>query len=84
MKFSWPTVPSIQSLDGGENFKEVPWGGDTHDIWFDPTNADRFVITDDGGMSITTVHGRGFHRVNYAHRTDVSRRRRQSNPLLLL
>ncbi len=52
-----------QSLDGGENFKEVPWGGDTHDIWYDPTNADRFVITDDGGMNITTVHGRGFHRV---------------------
>ena len=52
-----------QSLDGGENFKDVPWGGDTHDIWFDPTNADRFVITDDGGMNISTVHGRGFHRV---------------------
>jgi len=52
-----------RSLDGGENFKEVPWGGDTHDIWFDPTNADRFVITDDGGMSITNVHGQGFHRV---------------------
>jgi photosystem II stability/assembly factor-like uncharacterized protein len=55
-----------QSLDGGENFKEVPWGGDTHDIWIDPTNPDRFVITDDGGMSITTVHGRGFHRVQLA------------------
>jgi photosystem II stability/assembly factor-like uncharacterized protein len=52
-----------RSLDGGENFKEVPWGGDTHDIWIDPTNPDRFVITDDGGMSITTVHGRGRHRV---------------------
>jgi photosystem II stability/assembly factor-like uncharacterized protein len=52
-----------RSLDGGENFKEVPWGGDTHDIWIDPTNPDRFVITDDGGMSITTVHGRGMHRV---------------------
>jgi photosystem II stability/assembly factor-like uncharacterized protein len=52
-----------QSLDGGENFKEVPWGGDTHDIWIDPENPDRFVITDDGGMSITTVHGRGLHRV---------------------
>jgi len=51
------------SLDGGENFKEVPWGGDTHDIWIDPTNPDRFVVTDDGGMNITTVHGRGFHRV---------------------
>ena len=53
-----------QSLDGGENFKEVPWGGDTHDIWIDPTNSDRIIVTDDGGMNITTVHGRGFHRVN--------------------
>jgi photosystem II stability/assembly factor-like uncharacterized protein len=52
-----------QSLDGGETFRTVPWGGDTHDIWIDPTNADRFVITDDAGMNITTVHGRGLHRV---------------------
>ena len=52
-----------QSLDGGENFHEVRWGGDTHDIWVDPANPDRFVITDDAGMIITTVHGRGFHRV---------------------
>ena len=47
----------------GESFHEVRWGGDTHDIWVDPRNPDRFVITDDGGMIITTVHGRGFHRV---------------------
>ena len=52
-----------QSLDGGQNFQEVRWGGDTHDIWIDPVNPDRFVITDDAGMIITTVHGRGFHRV---------------------
>ncbi len=52
-----------QSLDGGQNFQEVKWGGDTHDIWIDPTNPDRFVITHDAGMNITTVHGRGFHRV---------------------
>jgi photosystem II stability/assembly factor-like uncharacterized protein len=52
-----------QSLDAGENFHTVRWGGDTHDIWIDPVNADRFVITDDAGMQITTVHGRGFHRV---------------------
>ena len=52
-----------QSLDSGENFHEVRWGGDTHDIWVDPLNPDRFAITDDGGMVITTVHGRGFHRV---------------------
>ena len=52
-----------QSLDGGQNFQEVRWGGDTHDIWIDPKDPDRFLITDDGGMNITTVHGRGFHRV---------------------
>ena len=52
-----------QSLDWGESFHEVRWGGDTHDIWIDPANPDRFVITDDAGMIITTVHGRGFHRV---------------------
>jgi len=52
-----------QSLDAGQNFHEVRWGGDTHDIWIDPTNPDRFVITDDAGMIITSVHGRGFHRV---------------------
>lgn len=52
-----------QSLDGGETFRTVPWGGDTHDIWIDPTNADRIVVTDDLGMTITTVHGRGLHRV---------------------
>jgi photosystem II stability/assembly factor-like uncharacterized protein len=52
-----------QSLDGGETFHPVPWGGDNHDIWIDPTNADRFVITDDAGLTITTVHGRGSHRV---------------------
>ena len=53
-----------QSLDGGSNFEEKHWGGDNHDIWFDPKNPDRFVITDDGGLNITTVHGRGFHRVS--------------------
>ena len=51
------------STDGGETFREVQWGGDNHDIWIDPKNADRFVITDDAGLNITTVHGRGFHRV---------------------
>ena len=52
-----------QSLDGGETFKPVPWGGDTHDIWIDPTNADRIVVTDDSGINISTVHMRGFQKV---------------------
>jgi photosystem II stability/assembly factor-like uncharacterized protein len=51
------------SLDGGETFRPQPWGGDNHDIWWDSTNPDRFVITHDGGLIITTSHGRGFNRV---------------------
>jgi photosystem II stability/assembly factor-like uncharacterized protein len=51
------------SEDGGETFKEVPWGGDNHDIWIDPTNASRFAISFDGGLAITTVDGKGFERV---------------------
>ena len=52
-----------RSLDGGETFETVPWGGDNHDIWIDPHNADRFVITNDAGLIITHVHGQGFQRV---------------------
>jgi photosystem II stability/assembly factor-like uncharacterized protein len=51
------------SLDGGETFREVPWGGDNHDIWMDPKNPDHFAITFDGGLAITTVNGNGFHNV---------------------
>ncbi len=53
----------LHSVDGGDTFRNVPWGGDNHDIWIDPLNPDRFAISDDGGVNITTMHGRGFHRV---------------------
>jgi photosystem II stability/assembly factor-like uncharacterized protein len=52
-----------QSTDGGRTFEERNWGGDNHDIWWDPKNADRFVITHDGGLSITEQHGRSIRRV---------------------
>ncbi len=52
------------SMDAGETFRaQNNYGGDTHDIWWDPTNPDRFVITHDAGMNVTTSHGRGFNRV---------------------
>lgn len=54
----------LESLDAGETFREVPWGGDNHDIWVDPLNPDRIVVTDDGGLNISSVHGRGFNRVS--------------------
>ncbi|MGC2618167.1 MAG: hypothetical protein WA414_03945 [Acidobacteriaceae bacterium] len=53
----------LVSLDGGLTFEERPWGGDNHDIWMDPSDPNRFAITFDGGLAITTVGGRGFHDV---------------------
>src|SRR5204863_843309 len=52
-----------QSTDGARTFEERNWGGDNHDIWWDPKDADRFVITHDAGLTITTQHGRSTHRV---------------------
>jgi len=52
-----------QSTDGGKTFHTMPWGGDTHDIWIDPTNADRICVTHDGGMYLTKDHGKTSQRV---------------------
>jgi photosystem II stability/assembly factor-like uncharacterized protein len=50
----------FRSTDGGLNFATVPWGGDNHDIWWDPKNPDHFGLTDDAGARVTTDHGRTF------------------------
>ena len=39
------------------------WGGDTHDIWIDPTDPNRIMMTHDGGMFMTTDHGQTSQRV---------------------
>src|SRR6185503_9734187 len=53
-----------RSMDGGRTFTGAGGGcGDCHDIWIDPTNADHYVVTGDGGMGITTTHGRSFTSV---------------------
>jgi photosystem II stability/assembly factor-like uncharacterized protein len=56
-----------KTLDGGKTTidppnEEVP-GGDHHDIWIDPTNANRQIVSHDGGVSITTNRGRSWMRV---------------------
>ena len=53
----------FRSTDGGKTFRIERWGGDTHDIWYDPTNADRFSLTDDGGAHITNDHGKTWTQV---------------------
>jgi photosystem II stability/assembly factor-like uncharacterized protein len=53
----------LVSLDGGHTFETRPWGGDNHDIWMDPKDPNRFAISFDGGLAITTLGGKGFHDV---------------------
>ena len=53
----------FQSVDGGTTFRSVNWGGDNHDIWWDPKDPDRFAITHDAGITLTTQHGRSTQRV---------------------
>ncbi|MGE0443433.1 MAG: WD40/YVTN/BNR-like repeat-containing protein, partial [Gemmatimonadales bacterium] len=56
-----------KTLDGGNTiidppFAEVP-GGDHHDIWIDPGNANRMAVVHDGGISITTNRGKSWNQV---------------------
>ena len=63
------------STDGGKSFREVPWGGDTHDIWIDPKDSKRILVTHDGGMYMTTDHGATSTTRDPAHRPDLPRGR---------
>ena len=54
------------SQDGGRSLAtDPPSGGfDTHDVWIDPLNANRFMVADDGGATITLNRGKTFERVS--------------------
>ena len=52
------------SKDGGKTIKGgYSAGGDNHDIWIDPSNADRIMVAHDGGASISSNHGETFQRI---------------------
>ena len=60
------TAGYSKSIDGGRtlttlNGQERP-GGDHHDIWIDPTNANRQIVAHDQGLSITINRGRTWFR----------------------
>jgi photosystem II stability/assembly factor-like uncharacterized protein len=50
------------SVDGGKTLVDNPGngGGDTHDIWIDPTNPDRIMVGDDVGNTNVALDGRSF------------------------
>ncbi|MBA2686256.1 MAG: sialidase [Gemmatimonadaceae bacterium] len=56
-----------KTLDGGKTMIDPPREqvprGDHHDIWFDPSNGNRFAVAHDGGLGITTTRGRTWNRI---------------------
>ena len=56
------------SIDGGKslepvNFMTQPYG-DHHDMWIDPTNANRSIVSHDGGISISKNRGKSWNRIS--------------------
>ena len=51
------------SYDGGVTTERSGWGGDTHDMWADPLNPDRMMISDDGGANMTFNRGKTWRRI---------------------
>ena len=53
------------TLDGGHSLTDMPAspGGDNHEMWIDPTNADRMAVVNDGGVSISVNRGHTWNHV---------------------
>ena len=49
-------------LPRGAGGAEMAPGGDHHDIWIDPTNANRQIVAHDQGLSITINRGKTWYR----------------------
>ena len=60
------TASYARTTDGGQTISLVPRGqapgGDHHDSWIDPTNADRMIVAHDQGLSISINRGRTWYR----------------------
>ncbi len=51
------------TYDGGYTTETVPWSGDCHDMWADPKNPNRLMISDDGGAIISLNRGKTWTNV---------------------
>ena len=62
-------APLSVSTDGGESITRIGQGlhGDHHDIWIDPTNGDRMIDSNDGGVGISLNRGRTWEQINIAN-----------------
>ncbi len=58
------TASFNKSIDGAQTLFPLPMapGGDHHDIWIDPGNANRMIVAHDQGLSISINRGRTWFR----------------------
>lgn len=58
----FPSVSWSVSIDGGETLARdaVRAGGDNHDVWIDPTNANRILVANDAGASVSLNHAQTY------------------------
>ena len=54
------------SVDAGKSIKSIgrELHGDHHDIWIDPTNEDRMIESNDGGVGISINRGKTWEQIN--------------------
>ena len=60
------SVTIMESKDGGKTFNghgNYAPGGDNHDIWFDPKNANRIMVAHDGCMNMTFNGGKSWENI---------------------
>jgi photosystem II stability/assembly factor-like uncharacterized protein len=56
----FPQVNLVKSVDGGKNVFAVKGlnHGDNHDVWIDPTEPDRIIVGNDGGVELSRDGGK--------------------------
>jgi photosystem II stability/assembly factor-like uncharacterized protein len=56
----FPQVPMLKRVDGGATVKKVKGlhHGDNHDCWIDPKDNRRIIVSNDGGVDISTDGGK--------------------------
>ena len=54
-------------LTAGGHLLVTPALGDFHDMWIDPTNGTRSIVSNDGGIGISVDHGATWNRIQLAN-----------------
>jgi photosystem II stability/assembly factor-like uncharacterized protein len=56
-------VPLLKSIDGGKTFTRVKGyhHGDCHDVWIDPKNPKRMIMSNDGGVDLSFNSGESWY-----------------------